>query len=259
MGGLLYKDFLSVKGKKISVIILALTLFFLALRLALPGTDVGNMVFNSTNQPSGEMTFDFFLWVFPFLFAFCSLGLPSIWTKALIANDNKNKIKSFIKALPFGKKTYIASKYIFIAAAVYVLMSVSLLWCEIYNCNAGENTMTDLVESLMSFLIVFACASIIIAAIELPFFITLGSKKAQMIKTAIMEILFLLLIAGLFFGDLEKIENIDLLRFMEWYKKHSFTVNLWAVVSPVVSSVLYYLSYKLTCALNKNREVDIDG
>ena len=80
-----------------------------------------------------------------------------------------------------------------------------------------------------------------------------------MIKTLIMEMFFLLVIAGLFFGDLEKMANIDLLRFVDWYKTHSFTVNIWAVVSPVISSVLYYLSYKLTCALNKNREVDFDG
>lgn len=259
MGGLLYKDFLSVKGKKISVIILVLTLFFLALRLALPGTDAGNMAFNSTNQPSGEMTFDFFLWVFPFLFAFCSLGLPSMWTKSLIANDEKSKVMAFAKSLPFGKNTYIASKYIFIAVSVYAFMSVSFVWCDIYKSNAGENQITVLVEALMSFLIVFACISVFIAAIELPFFITLGSKKAQMIKTLIMEMFFLLVIAGLFFGDLEKMANIDLLRFVDWYKTHSFTVNIWAVVSPVISSVLYYLSYKLTCALNKNREVDFDG
>ena len=152
--------------------------------------------------------------------------------------------------------TYIASKYIFIAVSVYAFMSVSFVWCDIYKSNAGENQITVLVEALMSFLIVFACISVFIAAIELPFFITLGSKKAQMIKTGILELLFLLLVAGLFFGNLKKIENIDLVRFIEWYKTHQFTVNMWAVLFPVVSSVLYFLSYKLTCALNKNREAD---
>ena len=232
MGGLIYKDFLAVKGKRITLIILLITLLFVALRLALPGTNI------SDTAENGEFTFDFFLWIFPALFAFVSVGLPSMWTKSLIANDEKSKVMAFAKSLPFGKNTYIASKYIF---------------------NAGENQITVLVEALMSFLIVFACISVFIVAIELPFFITLGSKKAQMIKTLIMEMFFLLVIAGLFFGDLEKMANIDLLRFVDWYKTHSFTVNLWAVVSPVVSSVLYYLSYKLTCALNKNREVEIDG
>lgn len=255
MGGLLYKDFLSVKGKKISAIILVMTFVFLVLRLLLPGGDI-DMADAATQTDAG--LYDFFLWTLPALFVFCSLGLPSIWTKSLISNDEKSKIKAFTKALPFGKNTYIASKYIFIAVSVYILMSVSLIWCEIYNCNAGKNQITDLIEALKSFLIVFASASLVIAAVELPFFITLGTGKAQMIKTAILEFLFLLVIAGLFFGNLEKLANIDLFVFIEWYKTHPFTIDLWAVLSPVISSLLYICSYKLTCVLNKNREVGID-
>lgn len=250
MGGLLYKDFLAVKGKKMAVIILALTLVFLVLRLALPGAD------SDMTQQMGGALYDFFLWTFPACFVIYSAFIPSVFTKSLIANDEKNKFRAFTKSLPFGRNTYIASKYIFIAVAVYVLMSLSVIWCDIYNCNAGKNQISDIIQALMSFIIVFASLSIVIAAFELPFFITLGSKKAQMIKTGILELLFLLLVAGLFFGDLKKIENIDLVRFIEWYKTHQFTVNMWAVLFPVVSSVLYFLSYKLTCVLNKNREAD---
>ena len=92
MGGLLYKDFLSVKGKKISIIILVLTLAFLILRLLLPGGDI-DMADAATQTDAG--LYDFFLWTFPAMFVFCSLGLPSIWTKSLISNDEKSKIKAF--------------------------------------------------------------------------------------------------------------------------------------------------------------------
>ncbi|MBR0120940.1 MAG: hypothetical protein IJM10_04045, partial [Clostridia bacterium] len=80
MGGLLYKDFLSVKGKKISAIILVMSLVFLILRLLLPGGDI-DMADAATQTDAG--LYDFFLWTLPALFVFCSLGLPSIWTKSL--------------------------------------------------------------------------------------------------------------------------------------------------------------------------------
>ena len=54
MSGMLYKDFLAVKGKKILVAVLALTLLFTALRLALPGAD---MVKN-TSGTGEEMRFE---------------------------------------------------------------------------------------------------------------------------------------------------------------------------------------------------------
>ncbi len=53
MSGMLYKDFLAVKGKRILVAVLVCTLLFTALRLALPGAD---MVKN-TSGTGEEMRF----------------------------------------------------------------------------------------------------------------------------------------------------------------------------------------------------------
>lgn len=261
MSGMLYKDFLAVKGKKILVAALVCTLLFTALRLALPGADM----VKSTSGTGEEMRFadgnmiDGFLWTMPFLFAFIGFGLPSFLIKGLITHDEKNKIRAFTKALPFGKSTYIASKYIFLAAAVYAAMSMGFIWCEIYFSRSGNNPFTDIVRNLQSFLIILSGVSLFITGIELPFFITLGSKRATGLKSAILELLFLFVIGWFFFGNLNIFEKIDIFNMMEWTRTHEFEINMMIVLSPVTASILYFLSYKLTCAINRNREADIDG
>ncbi|MBR0112163.1 MAG: ABC-2 transporter permease [Clostridia bacterium] len=250
MGGLLYKDYLAVKGRKAIIIILALTALFLLARIFLPGADTEN---------SEGFMYDGFLWTVPALLTVSGICLPSLWTKSLIACDEKKQIQAMIKSLPSGKSARIASKYIFIAVTVYALLSAEIIWCKIYSSFAGNNSFSTLVETLTSFLIVFASASIIIAGFELPFFITLGSKKATAVKTALLECLFLLVIAWIFFGNLDIIGKLDLFDFIEWAKNHDFEINITAVLLPVISSALYYLSYRLTCRLNKNREADYDG
>lgn len=260
MSGMLYKDFLAVKGKKILVALLALTLLFTALRLALPGAD---MVKNTSGTgeemrfDDGNM-FDGFLWAMPFLFAFVCIFLPSYLIKGIVTLDEKNKVRAFTASLPFGKNTYIASKYIFLAASVYAAMSMSFIWCDIFFSRSGNNPFTDIVRNLQSFLIILSGLSLIIAGIEFPFFLTLGSKKATVIKSAILELLFLFVIGWFFFGNLEIFEKIDLFNLMEWVNTHEFTINMMIVLCPVSASVLYYLSYKLTCAINKNREADFN-
>ena len=257
MSGMLYKDFLSVKGKRILVIILTVSLAFLVLRLALPGSDIKETATGSASFEDG--TYDMFLWTLPFLGALVLFGLPSALIKGLIAEDEKSKIRSFTKSLPFGKDTYIASKYVFLAVIVYSALSVAIIWCEIYFSLAGNNSLTDLVKTLQSFLIIMASVSLLVAGIELPFFLSLGSKKATGVKTAIMELAFLFVIGWMFFGDLNVFEKFDLISLVEWTKTHETEINIMMVLCPVISSALYFLSYKLTCAINKNREADIDG
>lgn len=259
MGGMLYKDFLAVKGKKVLIIVLVCTLLFIALRLALPGADMVKTgeAGEETSFADGNMI-DAFLWTVPFLFALAGIGLPAVWIKSLVAQDEKNKIRAFTKSLPFGKNTYIASKYIFLAIAVYAAMSMEMIWCEIFFSRSGDNSFTDIVKTLQSFLIILSSASLLIAGIELPFFLTLGSKKATGVKSAILEILFLFVIGWFFFGNLDIFEKIDLFNMIEWTNTHGFEINMMIVLCPVIASVLYFLSYKLTCAINRNREAGID-
>ena len=138
MSGLLYKDFLAVKGKRILVITLAVTFSFLLLRIFLPGSDFKETATGTASFEDG--IYDMFLWVFPLLGAVVFFSLPSVLIKGLIAEDEKSRIKAFTKSMPLGKFTYIASKYVFLAVIVYAALSVSIIWCEIYFSRAGSNS-----------------------------------------------------------------------------------------------------------------------
>ena len=247
MAGLMYRDFLAVKGKKAVIILLTLTVVYAALRFALPGTGDEN------SSP------DLFLWTFPALFAVAQISLPSAWTGAVMTGDEKNKITAFTRALPLGKNSYIASKYLFIASAVFTLMVTNTLWCRIFKAGSAGNSFTANVDLLIDLLIpsviIIASCSLIIAALELPFFITLGSRKGGFIKTAILECLFLAFIGIVYFGDLDRISSIlDIEKIMLWHSNHKAAVDLAALVSPFIAAAVYTLSYLLTIAISRNRE-----
>jgi len=247
MAGLMYKDFLAVKGKKAVIILLALTVVYAALRFAFPGTG------DEDSSP------DLFLWVFPALLAVAGFGLPSAWTGAIMAGDGKNKIKAFTKSLPLGKNSYIASKYLFLASVIFTIMVTNTLWCRIFKAGAVDNSFTAVIDMLTPFVIILASCSLVIAAIELPFFITLGRRKAGFVKTAILECAFLAVIGIVFFGDLDRIDSIlDIEKIMLWHSNHKAAVDLAAFVGPFIAAGVYVLSYLLTCAINRNRERETD-
>lgn len=260
MGGLIYKDCLGVKGKRIIAAVLIFTLIFVFLRLLLPGADMTETASNDGNIrfADGDMI-DGFLWTIPFLIAVIGITLPSIWVKPLIAQDEKNKIRAYTKSMPLAKNTYIASKYAFLAVVVFAALLTVLIWCRIYFLRAGDNSFTDLVKKLQSFLIVISSASLLLAGIELPVFLSLGSKKAVLVKNAFMELLFLFVIGWFFFGNLNVFEKIDLFTIKEWIDAHEVEMKIMKVISPLVALTLYFLSYKLTCLINRNKDSETDS
>ncbi|MDE5894238.1 MAG: ABC-2 transporter permease, partial [Acetatifactor sp.] len=199
------------------------------------------------------------LMAFPGLLAAAGLFLPSMWTTAICKNDEKNNTRRFTKTLPLGRNAYIASKYIFVGIAIYVLFSLENIWIIIFNSCAGSNVSSEFMMVLSGFVVEFCGISIILAAIELPFFITLGVKKGEMIKTGIMEGLGILVIVYMLFGNLEIFRNFNIVVIADWFREHSALVMLLSIISPVADLFIYWLSYRITCTVNRNREVEIDG
>ncbi|MBD5474754.1 MAG: ABC-2 transporter permease [Lachnospiraceae bacterium] len=258
MAGLLYKDFIGIKGKRIVGILAGCTVLFLIVRFVFPG--------NVTTAPAGGMAEsetgvlrDFLLATLPMLLVVCGIMLPSTWTAAICRNDEKNKTKQFTGALPLDKNAYIASKYIFIGIAVYVLFSLETTWIIIFNSVAGDNFSREILAYISSLLAAFSGISLLLAAIELPFFLTLGVKKGYLLKTAILEGIALLATAYLLFGNLKIFDNFNIYVFVNWCEEHLVIVMLISIVSPVADILIFWLSYRLTCRINQNREVEIDG
>lgn len=266
MAGLLYKDFIGIKGKRILWILFACTVLFLVLRLAFPGNVTTVMAWGMKELETGELTpltvgelRDSFLVTLPMLLVVYGIMLPSMWTAAICKNDEKNKTRQFTGALPLDKNAYIASKYIFIGIAVYVLFSLETTWIIIFNSVAGDNLSREVLTYISSLLTAFCGISLLLASIELPFFLTLGVKKGSVLKTAVIEGIAFLAIAYLFFGNLKVFENFNIYIFVNWCEEHLVIVALISILSPIADILLFWLSYRLTCRINRNREVEIDG
>ncbi|MGN0414837.1 MAG: ABC-2 transporter permease [Agathobacter sp.] len=264
MAGLLYKDFVGIKGKKMVLLFLGATLLFLVLRFLFPGTNTVAISGAMRENDAGELVqmtmgdlFDSFLVFVPLFFMACAIFLPSAWMVAILKNDERSGTRKFIRALPLQRNAYIASKYVFIGLAVYLLFSLECIWIIIYSSCAGDNTSAQLIRSMSAFIMIFSGLTLIVAAIELPFYITLGMKKGNLVKAGIMEGMGFLVVTYLLFGNLSIFENYDIFKLVSWCETHFFVMTLITVLTPFICLFLYWLSYRITCRMNRNSEVKI--
>ncbi len=251
MGGLLYKDFVSVNQinkVKLTWILTGLTILFIGLRIAFPGT-ADMEVFLAENE-DGEIVnlIDTFFFTTLGAFIIGTLGLMNNWIAKLVELDDKNKIRGYIRALPLDKNAYIASKYIFMAVSAYVFMSIYYIWTVSGLAFCREGLMADNISIIGSFIPVFIGIALLLTAIELPLFILLGKEKAMLIKTAFLMLIAFAVIGFLLFGDLVWIEqHLDITAFMKWCEKYKMEVALTVMLSPVFVLAFYYGSYRITC------------
>lgn len=255
MGGLLYKDFVSINGKKLVWILIIGTVLFFGLRVAFPGTLNQELFMTMTDDGQEVNLLDL---LFISAFACCMIGILGLmngWVAKIVDGDTKNKIRGYISSLPLEKNAYIASKYLFIAISAYVFLSFEMMWGVICNAFCREGIFSELVSAICSFIPAFMCLVLLSAAIELPLFIVMGVQKAKLVKIAVVMGIGFVIVGFLFFGDLNWLsENFSILVFMKWYETHTFEVAFFTILSPVITLAFYYLSYRITCFFS-NREV----
>lgn len=251
MGGLLYKDFVSVNRinkVKLTWILAALTILYIGLRIAFPGTADMEMFLAETEEGEIVNIIDTFFFIALGLFIVGTLGLMNGWVAKLVETDDKNKIKGYISALPLEKNAYIASKYIFIAVSTYVFMSIYYIWSISCLAFCREGIMADNVQLLGGLVPEFAGLTLIIAAIELPLFILFGKEKAMFIKVAFIMLIAFAFIGFMLFGDLVWFEeHIDIIALAKWYKTHMVEMAIVVSLSPAFVLAIYYGSYRITC------------
>lgn len=246
MRGLLYKDFITTcRIKRINLLwILAMATFlFVTLRIVFPGT--ADNQFNMVNSIADII----FVMILAIFIIACMSFINSFTTK-IIENDEKNKIMAYMKVMPFSNDTYIASNYIYLGLVCLASCTLEYIWAKICTAYCLKGMMLELSKTLDSFIIVFACFSIFIAAIELPMFLLWGKEKAMLIKVAILMFIAFVLTGFVLFGDLDRIgDGLDLMNILNWVSTHKEMIKLLKMAAFIVTLVLYYFSYKVTCKL----------
>lgn len=236
MGGLLYKDFAALRGKRLLLVLIILTFAYTILRINFPGA----------SEISGFMP-TFFILDFGCYFI-------NTWSSKILVFDEKNKIRNYISSMPFSKKTYVASKYIFIAISTYVMLSFYMIWHVVNMAFMGESSIKEFTYLIAGFSIPFICMTLLISAIELPMFLALGKGKAMMVKVTISMIIGIVILGYILFGDLNVFENFDIEFVIKWAESHEIELVLLSILSPVITMILYYCSYRIALRLYEKKE-----
>ena len=242
MTGLLYKDFVAIRGKIYALCaVAALVLGFLA-RLLI-------------RDDATEYLLVMYLIIL--VFVLYVLINNKIETD-LMQVDEAKKQKQYSISLPITKKQYVAAKYVFMLLVFYIVQSFVTLFCYIIALDCVTTLCVQLVSIIMTILPIITTIMMVVTAIELPFFIGVGYKKGSLLKQGLLEVVFVVGIIYLLFGDLRIFDNVSLYVFVAWIEKHQVVVNALHIFTPVIGLAVYYISYRISCALYERRELNDD-
>lgn len=242
MAGLLYKDFVAVKGRIYLISMSSGMLLFFLMRIALHIDGIDLLMF--------ALYFCLTMILFLFLVNQIEVGM--------ISADEGRKQKNYCLGLPISRQTYVASKYVFLLIGFFVVLSVLMLLGSLCGVGCKDKAIEENLGQLTALVPVFACTMLFIPSIELPFFICFGSKKGTYIKNGLLIACFFLVIVYLMFGDLDIFDKISVMTLLKYIKEHPDISLYCQVFLPYCSLGLYYLSYRISCLLFLRKEWEND-
>ena len=258
MLGFLYKDFTAVKGRKFLVFTAAMTLLFVVLRIAFPGTaELEDFMAMDNNGNEVNVIDAFFL-----MFVVINIIMAGDWSNMLVgrvvANDEKNKIRNYISTMPVGKKAYIISKYAFILAATVFVALVLYIWCVVLEAFIGLNFTDGLVKLVKDLLPSFFAIFLLIASFELPMNIFWGRGKAMIVKISFLMLCGFFVMGYLLFGDLSFFNRIDIEKILIWVATHAKGIKLFTRLFPVGVLAIFAGSCFLASGAYEKKEISTD-
>ena len=238
MAGLLYKDFIALKGKIYIVggmILFGITMF-LRFFVSIEGMDMLLLFFTFT--------------VTMLLFLFLLMKLEI----SLIAVDDGKKQRQYFLSTPVTVRQYVASKYVFLLGAFYLILMLGFLMCSVSMIGCTDREVAELISSFASLLPVAACMMLFMVSLELPFFLGFGVKHGNRIKTGLILVIFLGGIIYLLFGDLAILDRLSLEGLLRYLTEHQELLLCIEVFLPYLALGMYYLSYRIACVLFERKE-----
>lgn len=238
MLGLLHKDYIAVKGKYFLMALFGQFLLVATIRLTVV-----------------DEVLDHILPAFVMMMLCCLAAvLPFVFELSLMKADEGRKQKQYFLSLPVSRRQYVESKYIFLAIAFYIIQSVAtfeFLMCQV---NMKSEEMSAKLSTFQMLVPTFIALCMVICALELPFFVGMGVKKGMATKESIIFIVFFLGVAYVMFGDLSVVEEASVMSLIDYFMKHPEISMTVQVLSPIVSILLYYVSYLISARLFERKE-----
>ena len=254
----MYKDFVAIKGKRICIILLSFIALLCILRVIFPGSMAEGLGMITENDQGIKVNTLDLLFVMPYIcIIFSIVCFIDIWCSRLSeADESCSRIRNYVSSLPVTANSYVASKYVFITIATYVLISLLSITGIVLAAFAEEGFVLDIIRMFELMVLPVTSLLILIASIELPLYILIGREKGNLVKVAIALLLVFVLIGFMLFADMSWLseKGTFFVKFFNWYMKNQTEIALASYLSPVIDLILFYLSYRITVFFKARQE-----
>ena len=258
MGGLMYKDFVAIKGKRICIILLSAIAILCILRMIFPGSLAEGLEMISENDQGIRINTLDLMFVMPYICIISSIVcFIDMWCARLSeADESCFRIKNYVYSLPVSANSYVASKYVFITIATYVLISLLSITGIVLAAFAEEGYVLDILRMFEVMVLPVTSLLILVASIELPLYILLGREKGNLVKVAISLLLVFVLIGFMLFADMSWLSEREEFfnKFFNWFMKYKTEVTMVSYLTPIADLIILYISYRITVLFKARQE-----
>ena len=258
MGGLMYKDFVAIKGKRICIILLSAIAILCILRMIFPGSLAEGLEMISENDQGIRINTLDLMFVMPYIcIIFSIVCFIDMWCARLSeADESCSRIKNYVYSLPVSANSYVASKYVFITIATYVLISLLSITGIVLAAFAEEGYVLDILRMFEVMVLPVTSLLILVASIELPLYILLGRERGNLVKVAISLLLVFVLIGFMLFADMSWLSEREEFfnEFFNWFMKYKTEVTMVSYLTPIADLIILYISYGITVFFKARQE-----
>ena len=258
MGGLMYKDFVAIKGKRICIILLSAIAILCILRMIFPGSLAEGLEMISENDQGIRINTLDLMFVMPYIcIIFSIVCFIDMWCARLSeADESCFRIKNYVYSLPVSANSYVASKYVFITIATYVLISLLSITGIVLAAFAEEGYVLDILRMFEVMVLPVTSLLILVASIELPLYILIGREKGNLVKVAISLLLVFVLIGFMLFEDMSWLSEREEFfnKFFNWFMKYKTEVTMVSYLTPIADLIILFISYRITVFFKARQE-----
>ena len=258
MGGLMYKDFVAIKGKRICIILLSAIAILCILRMIFPGSLAEGLEMISENDQGIRINTLDLMFVMPYIcIIFSIVCFIDMWCARLSeADESCSRIKNYVYSLPVSANSYVASKYVFITIATYVLISLLSITGIVLAAFAEEGYVLDILRMFEVMVLPVTSLLILVASIELPLYILLGRERGNLVKVAISLLLVFVLIGFMLFADMSWLSEREEFfnKFFNWFMKYKTEVTMVSYLTPIADLIILFISYRITVFFKARQE-----
>lgn len=239
MLGLLYKDFIAVKGK---IILIFLSVQFVLFAL---------MRFSFTHGAVMDSMFVVLLFQ---IYGVSAMVIAGSYAVSLLKTDEGKKQKQYFLSLPIDKKQYVASKFLFIAILFYILQSIFIFQIQICSINVVSEDAAKYAPAIRALMPGLFLVCLVVCGVDLLFYFGLGVDKAKRIIDGLFFILLFVVVVYFLFGDLSLMEKLNVMSILEYIQEHQEIMFALQILPPLLGCLLYYICYLGSVKLFERRE-----